>query len=133
MTCAFCSDPATTGTIVHADESGWVILHDDWTVRGHAMIVARRHVENPSGLDRDEWLRFAELWQRAERALLELTGCERAIAMKLGIATPHLHIHLYPFAATASREEVFAAIDGRVSCDPDPDFVARLRQRLGSG
>jgi diadenosine tetraphosphate (Ap4A) HIT family hydrolase len=52
---------------------------------------------------------LARVWHRAERAL----KAERVMVMKLGIQTPHLHIHLFPFDATATREEVFAAFEGR--------------------
>ena len=66
----------------------------------------------------------------AERALLDATGAERAIIFKLGILTPHLHIHIYPMSATATREEVFAAIDGNASEHHDETFVATIRNAL---
>ena len=77
------------------------------------MVVARRHVENVSDLEEDEWLAVARTWHRAERELRAKTGAAKVIVMKLGIQTPHLHLHLYPFEATATRPEVFDVIDGR--------------------
>lgn len=128
--CAFCSDPASTGEIVFENDIAWVILHDDWSVRGHAMVVAKQHVENVADLD--EWPAFAELYQRAERVLLDLTGAERAIILKLGIQTPHLHLHIYPVSATADRAAVFAAIEGKTKVERDEGFVAALAERLGA-
>ncbi len=113
MSCVFCDDPARAGEVVFEDAQTFVVLHEDWSVRGHAMIVAKRHVENPSDLDADEWAHFTSVWQRAERVLLELTHADRAIALKLGIQTPHLHVHLFPVAATATREEVLRRSRGR--------------------
>jgi diadenosine tetraphosphate (Ap4A) HIT family hydrolase len=95
MSCELCDDLASTGDVVFEDEHTSVVLHNDWSVRGHVMIVARRHVENPSDLDEHEWLHFARIWQKAERVLKELTHEGRVIAMKLGLKTPHLHVHLY--------------------------------------
>jgi diadenosine tetraphosphate (Ap4A) HIT family hydrolase len=115
---------------VFEDEHALVILHSDWSVRGHAMIVAKRHVENPSDLKEDEWLHFARVWHRAERVLLELTNADRVIALKLGILTPHLHLHLYPVAKDTSREEVFASIDMKTRVPRDEAFVLDTARRL---
>ena len=109
MPCVFCSDPSAAGQVLTEDERTWTILHPD----GQVMIVAKRHVQNVSDLEEDEWLEVARVWHRAERELRAATRAERVVVMKLGIQTPHLHVHLYPFGADATREEVFAVIDGR--------------------
>jgi diadenosine tetraphosphate (Ap4A) HIT family hydrolase len=130
MTCTFCSDLSDARGLVFEDERVWVLLHPDWSPRGHAMVVAKRHVENASSLDEEEWLHLARVWHRAERAILDATGAERAIIFKLGILTPHLHIHIYPMSAIATREDVFAAIDGNVSDPRDETFVSNVRKAL---
>ena len=127
MECILCADITRTGEVVFENDAASVVLHEDWAVRGHAMIVARQHVENFSDLDDAP---FVEVWKRTERVLLEITGCERAVILKLGIATPHLHVHVYPVRASATREEVFAAIDGKVRVERDEGFVARVREAL---
>ncbi|HEX7708296.1 MAG TPA: hypothetical protein VF701_17670, partial [Thermoanaerobaculia bacterium] len=71
------------------------------------------------------------IWHRTEKLLLALTGADRSIVMKLGIQTPHLHLHLYPFASSAGREEVFDAIEGRRREARDDGWVVKLRERLG--
>ena len=130
MGCVFCTDATRAGEVVFEDDRTWVVLHPDWSVLGHAMVVAKAHVENASDLDEGEWLRLARVWHRAERVLVELTGAERVVVMKLGLATPHLHVHLYPVAASASREEVFAAIEGRTSVARDDGFTDRVKTAL---
>jgi len=130
--CLFCTDPREAGEIVFEDDRVWVIVHDDWSVRGHTMVVWRKHVENVADLTLDEYVHFAVVHHRAERALLEATRAERAVLMKLGIATPHLHLHLYPVAAALTREEVFEIVDGRVRAPYDGDFVAELKERLAT-
>jgi diadenosine tetraphosphate (Ap4A) HIT family hydrolase len=130
MTCALCVEPA--GDVVFED--GWtrVILHEDGSPRGHAMVVSRRHVENASDLDEEEFAHLARVWHRAERALLDATGAERAIILKLGILTPHLHVHIYPVGSEATREDVFAAIDGRAGTKRDELFVEKVRLLLST-
>ena len=106
MPCVFCTDPHSAGALIWEDERVWVMLHPDRSPRGHTMVIAKRHVENASDLDEEQWLHLARVWHRAERVLLELTGAERAMILKLGIATPHLHVHIYPMSARATRDEV---------------------------
>ena len=116
MPCVFCSNLHAAGEVLSEDDHAWVILHP----QGQLMVVARRHVENVSDLDEEEWLQVARVWHRTERDLRQRTGAERVIVMKLGIQTPHLHLHLYPFSSGDTREDVFAVIDG----------AARLRLTL---
>ncbi len=132
VACIFCTNPTKVGSIVLEDERCWVLLHHDWSPRGHAMIVAKRHIENASDLDEAEWLHLARVWHRAERVLLDATGAERAIIFKLGILTPHLHVHIYPMSSQATRDDVFAAFDGEKSEEKDERFVARVSAELSS-
>ena len=118
------------GKVVFEDELCRVLLHHDWSPRGHAMVVAKRHIENASDLDEEEWLHLAKVWHRAERVLLEATGADRAIIFKLGILTPHLHVHIYPMSAQATREDVFEAFDGKKREAKDEAFVRRVIARL---
>lgn len=135
MTCVFCDDvPGAAGApqIVFEDERVRVMLHDDWAVRGHAMVVWKRHVENVGDLTAEEAAHFARVHHRTERALLAATGAERAILLKLGIATPHLHLHVYPVSATLDRAAVMAVIDAKTREERDEGFVAEVRARLDS-
>lgn len=136
MTCKLCRAVGGDGDeplLLH-DPAGVVLLSDDWSVRGHIVVVARSHVENTSELPADEAARFFELLTRAERAVLDFSGADRAVLMKLGLAVPHLHVHVYPVTREATREEVFAAINltSRVDLPADERdrFVAGLRDRM---
>jgi histidine triad (HIT) family protein len=128
MTCILCTPPAAP---LFEDDICYVMLHDDRAVAGHAMVVAKQHVQNARDLDRESWLHIADVWRMAEDALLAETGRERSIVMKLGIQVPHLHIHLYPVSADADRTAVMAAIDGKVQEERDEGFEERVRARIG--
>jgi diadenosine tetraphosphate (Ap4A) HIT family hydrolase len=130
VSCVFCTDPARSGEIVFEDDRTLVILHEDWSPRGHAMVVAKRHVENASDLDADDWTHMTAVWHCAERVLLEATGADRAVILKLGIMTPHLHVHIYPVSAGADRAEVFAMFDGQRGTARDGGFVDEVRALL---
>jgi len=113
-----------------------VLLHEDRAVRGHAMVVWKRHVENISDLTDEEAAHLMRVYRAAERALLEETGAERAVMLKLGIQTPHLHLHIYPVSAALDRTEVKEIVDGRVrdwmSEEEEAAFIADVRERLDS-
>lgn len=94
------------------------------------MVVWKEHVENLADLSAPDAAHFMRVHQAAERALLDVTGAERAILMKLGIATPHLHMHIYPVSRALSRSDVMAIIDGLSREDRDPTFVAFVRGRI---
>ena len=127
MSCLLCETPLET---LYDDDLCYVMLHEDRAVAGHAMIVAKRHVQNVADLGHDEWLHIANVWRIVERALLDETGRERSIVMKLGLQVQHLHIHLYPVSQTSDRAQVFAAIDGQVHEPRDPEFADRIRDRI---
>jgi len=130
MSCVFCNDPRAAGEVLFEDDRVFVILHEDWAVRGHAMVVWKAHVENVADLAVDEYAHFASVHHRAERALLAATGADRAILLKLGIATPHLHLHIYPVSASLDRVAVMEIIDARVREPFDQTLIDELRERL---
>lgn len=132
MPCIFCTDAQSAGEIVFEDDRSLVLLHPDWSPRGHAMVVSKSHVENASDVDEENWLHLARVWHRAERAILDATGADRAMILKLGIMTPHLHVHIYPMSAAATREDVFAAFDGNKREPCDKTFVTAIQAALAS-
>ncbi|MBK5258723.1 MAG: HIT domain-containing protein [Thermoanaerobaculia bacterium] len=131
MTCSLC-DLAGAGETVFTNEFASVLIHPDWAVPGHAMVVASRHVENASDLTTAEWLGFAETARKAERVLLDETRADRAILLKLGIQTPHLHLHIYPVSASLDRAAVMAVIEARASVARDASLVEHVRARMNA-
>lgn len=137
MSCLFC-DLLTTrdgaADILHEDDDVLVLLHEAWATRGHTVVVAKRHVENASGLPEESWLRVARAFRTVESVVLATTGADRAILMKLGLQVPHLHIHIYPVSRDLSREDVFAIIDGKrphaATSAEKAELVAALRAAL---
>lgn len=136
MSCLLCDTPDQTGEIVFEDGSALVIIHDDWATRGHLMVVWKAHVQNLSDLSDDEAARFVRLYLLAERAALQATGAERAIILKLGIAVPHLHVHIYPVSASLDRLAVMQILDSKVREVPGESerraLVDHLRRELAA-
>lgn len=124
------ADLSAAGELVN-DFGDWkLLLHPDSAVRGHAMLVVSRHVENLCDMTDSEAQQLARVQKVCERALLDVTRTDRAILMKLGIAAPHFHLHIYPVKRTATRLDVMRAINGEVREERDPDFAKLVRDRI---
>ncbi|MBV9493049.1 MAG: HIT family protein [Acidobacteria bacterium] len=128
VSCTFCRD--STIDAVWSDARCSVLLHEDSAVRGHAMVVWRTHVENFSDLSEEDALHFARVHRAAEKALLEVTGAERAVLLKLGILTPHLHLHIYPVSSSLDRAAVMAILDAKTREEREADFAEKIRTRI---
>jgi diadenosine tetraphosphate (Ap4A) HIT family hydrolase len=129
--CQLCGTNRSSAGELVVDFGDWaLLLHPDSAVRGHAMLVVSRHVENFADLTDSEAQQFARVQKVVERALLDVTGSDRAILLKLGIQTPHLHIHIYPVSNKASRVDVMQILDAKVSEERDVDFAKTLLKRI---
>ena len=94
------------------------------------MVIWRSHVENFSDLSEYDAAHLSQMHHVTERVLLEATGADRAILMKLGITTPHLHLHIYPVSRELDRAAVFAIIDGKTRVARDEAFIEKVRAQL---
>jgi len=126
--CLFCRP--IEGDVLYEDERAAVVLHDDWAVRGHAMVIWKAHVENYSDLSEDDAAQLSRLHHAAEKTLLAATGADRAVLMKLGIMTPHLHLHIYPVSAELDRTAVMAIIAAETREARDEEFIREVRAAL---
>jgi diadenosine tetraphosphate (Ap4A) HIT family hydrolase len=50
--------------------------------------------------------------------------------LKLGLVTPHLHLHIFPVSASHDRASVMAMIDGRTHEPRDEAFVQQIREAM---
>ena len=128
--CALSADPTSHPLHIHENRAAVAVIHDDWAIRGHAMIVARRHVENTSALDDEEARLFFDAVRSVERALLEVFAADRVFMMKLGVAVPHLHLHLYPVTRSATRDDFLRAVMMESRDEPEAEEKAKLIERL---
>jgi diadenosine tetraphosphate (Ap4A) HIT family hydrolase len=130
MPCTLCDDRSSAGESIF-DFGDWeLLLHPDSAVRGHAIVATKRHVENFADLTDAEAGQFARIQKVCERALLDVTKTDRAILLKLGIAVPHFHLHIYPVSRSLDRAAVMSMIEGRVSEVREPGFARAVRERI---
>ena len=129
--CQLCAADLNSAGELIVDFGDWkLLLHPDAAVRGHAMLVLSRHAENFADLTDSEAQQFARVEKVVERALLDVTKMDRAILLKLGIAVPHFHLHIYPVSRTMTRSEVDRVINGEVTEAREPDLGNRVKERI---
>jgi histidine triad (HIT) family protein len=128
--CEAAIDPERAGMLLFEDDRLFAVLHEDWAVAGHAMLVWKDHRENLSDLDGPEAAHMMASLRRLEGAVLRATGAGRAILLKLGIQVPHLHLHLYPVSRDLDRQAVMRIIDGKVADQRSADERVELADHV---
>ena len=129
--CQLCGANLSSAGELIVDFGDWkLLLHPDSAVRGHAMLVLSRHAENFADLTDSEAQQFARVEKVAERALLDVTKMDRAVLLKLGIAVPHFHLHIYPVRRAMTRNEINRVINGEVKEERESDFGKRVKERI---
>ena len=112
------------------DEVATARLSNEFACRGHTVVTSRRHVENVSDLSAEDSVRFFSMYRLVERALIEVFDADRVLAVKLGLAVPHLHIHLYPVSRHVGRGEVDAMLARKVRLEPSEEELATWLEEL---
>ena len=67
-------------------------------VVGHLQLLSKRHFQGPSAFTDEEAAAIGPALRACERALEEVTGCDRVYTAALGSPkAPHFHAHMIPF------------------------------------
>ncbi|HVQ00454.1 MAG TPA: HIT domain-containing protein [Candidatus Thermoplasmatota archaeon] len=101
--CPFCSIDEQKTAIVEKREAVYVALSNPRLVRGHLLVIPRRHVEKLAELTQEE---LTVLWDTVvefqEKILTSFsTGCDvrqnyRPFQRQSRVKVDHLHVHLIP-------------------------------------
>ena len=134
--CTFCrivSEPRQADDIFE-NENILVILDIDWAVKGHTLVVWKKHVINASDLSEQEFSHFSKVLHRTEAALLKLLHKDRSVILKTGGLVPHFHFHIYPVSSHTSWKEIKDMFDKKVRYKPKEsekeEFLEELKRKL---
>ncbi len=101
--CPFCSLETQTERMVEQTELAIVLLSNPRLMRGHTLVIPKRHVEKPWELTQDERLEIFKLIDKYELRLLngEATGADirqnyRPFLMQSRVKVDHVHFHILP-------------------------------------
>lgn len=102
ITCPFCSNIEPKSRIIEEKENSLVILSNPALVRGHLLVIPKRHIEKLSELNEVERKELISQVIKFQEVLLKkFYGCDirqnyRPFQKQDGIKVNHLHIHLQP-------------------------------------
>ncbi len=96
--CTFCAlqYQSDNPDIVFEDDRIIVVLDPDWVVKGHTLVIWKKHYETASELPQDDFRYFADMLYRTEKAVMRIAGGKKAVILESGILIPHFHMHVYP-------------------------------------
>jgi len=119
--CVFCKiaqHEIGTTDIFYEDEHALAMLDEDWAVKGHSLVIWKKHHLNASDLTTEEFLKFSSVFHTAEKALLELTGKKRALTLKTGGLVSHFHFHIYPVDMDTDWQTIKNIFEKKVKYTP---------------
>lgn len=122
--------------LVHADDDVVVLLDRAPLVRGHALVVPRRHVVTIDQLAPDELAALMVVVQRcvvAVQAAFDAEGAFVANNNLVSQSVPHLHVHVVPRRPGDGLRGFFWPRHRYADEGERRDHAARLRAALATG
>ena len=110
-----------------------VILFREQSHRGRVIVACKKHVDDITGLSREERVQFMEDVNRTAEALHELFHPDKINFGAYGDTMHHLHFHLVPkYRDGFEWGGVFAMNPGRETLTPEQyeELVALIRSKL---
>lgn len=119
---------------IYEDEKILVTLDIDWAVKGHTLIIWKKHHLNLSDLSEKDYLYFSKILYKVERSILKITKKERSIVLKTGLLVSHFHFHIYPTIMNISLEDIEKMIEKKIRYKftekEKEEFIRILRKEL---
>mgnify|MGYP001616142049 CR=1 FL=1 len=100
--CVFCNLNLERTRIIYKSEKSYIILSNPALMKGHCLVIPKRHVEKLSELGIEERKDLLEqIIQIEERLLKKFPGCDirqnyRPFQQQSNLKINHLHFHLQP-------------------------------------
>lgn len=127
--CIFCKiikeKPDIENTIFE-DDKILVIFDQDFAVKGHTLVVWKKHFENASELSINDFLYFSEIFHKIEKALLEVLNVNKSVILKSGGLVSHFHFHIYPIEREVDWQAIKDIFDKKVHYEFRPKEKEKL-------
>ena len=138
MTCLFCnitSEIKAQG-LLYEDDLTLVILDQDWAVKGHTLVIFKKHIVNLSELKILEYLHLMKVLYQIEKMLLQLLSADKSVILKSGGLQSHLHFHIYPVNKDTSWTRLKEIFDKKIRYNftqaEKEELIAQIRSKLNN-
>ena len=138
--CAFCNPDVIERQVFFQGEEVLGILTHKPVVKGHVLIIPKRHVERFEDLSGSEMLEIQETIQKVDRAVRGLMGTSGYLLIQkngreAGQTVPHVHFHYLPRSKWASQAQMalkFLLADWQraLSAEEMAPFIEELKKSL---
>lgn len=134
--CIFCEIAKATSKydVIYNDEKMFVMLDRDWAVKGHSLVIWKKHFDNASELPIKDFIHFSKVFYKTERVLLNKLKVDKSIILKSGGLVSHFHFHIYPVNSEISWQQAKDMFDKKVKYQTTEkernEFISALKEEL---
>jgi len=113
--CPFCREEVQKKEQVFENQYFRILLDHAPIVRGHLLVVPKRHIMKADQLFKEEWDMLGLIIPKAVRVFQKAFGADQYIILEKngplsGQTVPHVHFHLVPIANSQMAEQVRTAL-----------------------
>lgn len=114
--CVFCRiiTKKEISNIVFEDKKVLVILDRDDAIKGHLLVIWKKHCLNISDLTEKEYLHFSKILYRTEKIVLKMLKKEKSVILKSGGLFSHFHFHIYVVNKNTKWSEIKDMFDKKI-------------------
>lgn len=113
--CPFCNEAIQRKEQVFENQYFRVLLDYAPIVKGHLLIVPKRHIMKAHQLFKEEWDTLGSIVPKVVRVFQEVYAADQYIIIEkngplAGQTVPHVHFHLVPISSPEMAEQVKTAL-----------------------
>ncbi len=129
--CAFCKQEIIENQSVFQSEYFHVLVDYAPRVRGHLLVVPKRHLVKANELSKEEWAELSTVIPKAVEIFSEVLHTDQYIILEKNGPrafqdVPHVHFHLFP-VTSQTWAEIFHILPQRLSKEDLGEEVALFR------
>jgi diadenosine tetraphosphate (Ap4A) HIT family hydrolase len=130
--CAFCRQSVVESQCIYENEELRIFADYAPRVKGHLLIVPKRHVAKAHELFREEWIALSDATSKTVKVFQKLFGTDQYIVLEkngpLSFQTvPHVHFHLLPISEKMTQEKFLKIFYDRPEKLPPRELQEQVR------
>ena len=113
--CAFCNPTVIAKQCVFEDRYFRILTDNQPIVKGHLLLVPKRHMVKAHELSPEEWKEFSTLVPKVVKVFQKTFSSDQYFILEkngphAGQSVPHVHFHLIPMSSEKLAEQVIVTI-----------------------
>ncbi len=136
--CPFCHRSAEGVRLIEEREYVYALLSDPYLIKGHTLIIPKRHVERPSELTDDERIELFDTVLEYQDKILDqfASGCDirqncKPFLPESKVKVNHVHFHLLPREFEDEYYETSQCLENKLWQDLADEDIRSLKRVYG--